>query len=137
MVCLFFQLFPRNSFEQLCINYANETLQYYFNKHIFKLEQEEYSKEHITWTSIRYTDNQPIIDLISKKPSGIIHLLDDESNFPKVGILIFVTFSAILWIICDWAVVSDEGNGSSHCRLTPSHWQLSHIPVSGLEPVQW
>ena len=89
MGLFFYQLFPRNSFEQLCINYANETLQYYFNKHIFKLEQEEYSKEHITWTSIRYTDNQPIIDLISKKPSGIIHLLDDESNFPKVGILIF------------------------------------------------
>jgi myosin-15 len=79
-----FQDFKVNGFEQLCINYANETLQFYFNKHIFKLEQQEYSKEKITWQFISYTDNQPVIDLISRKPHGIIHLLDDESNFPQV-----------------------------------------------------
>lgn len=43
-----------NSFEQLCINYANENLQVYFNKHIFKLEQQEYAKEKIQWQNISY-----------------------------------------------------------------------------------
>ena len=73
-----------NGFEQLCINYANETLQFYFNKHIFKLEQEEYAKERIMWKNVAYVDNKPCIDLIAKKPNGIIHILDDESSFPKV-----------------------------------------------------
>ena len=77
--------FPKqeNSFEQMCINYANENLQFYFNKHIFKLEQLEYAKEKIQWQNISFTDNQPVISLIAKKPIGIFHLLDDESNFPK------------------------------------------------------
>jgi myosin heavy subunit len=72
-----------NSFEQLCINYANERLQYYFNMHIFRMEQEEYTKEGINWSKIEFLDNQPTIDLISKKPIGLMLLLDDESNFSK------------------------------------------------------
>ncbi len=85
-----FENFASNGFEQLCINYANETLQFYFNKHIFKLEQEEYAKESLSWKTIEYLDNKPCLDLIAKKPNGIIHILDDESNLPKTTDLSFL-----------------------------------------------
>ncbi|XP_047230270.1 unconventional myosin-IXb isoform X4 [Girardinichthys multiradiatus] len=77
-----FEDFETNSFEQFCINYANEQLQYYFNNHIFNLEQDEYQSEGITWHNIDYTDNVGCIHLISKKPTGLLYLLDEESNFP-------------------------------------------------------
>uniref|UniRef100_A0A5F7ZMV5 Unconventional myosin-IXa n=1 Tax=Macaca mulatta TaxID=9544 RepID=A0A5F7ZMV5_MACMU len=75
-----FEDYENNSFEQFCINFANERLQHYFNQHIFKLEQEEYRTEGISWHNIDYIDNTCCINLISKKPTGLLHLLDEESN---------------------------------------------------------
>ena len=77
-----FETFLFNSFEQFCINYANEKLQQQFNHHVFKLEQEEYVREKIVWNFIDYYDNQPCIDLI-EKPLGIFDLLDEECRVPK------------------------------------------------------
>uniref|UniRef100_A0A4X1UK21 Unconventional myosin-Vb n=1 Tax=Sus scrofa TaxID=9823 RepID=A0A4X1UK21_PIG len=77
-----FETFEVNSFEQFCINYANEKLQQQFNSHVFKLEQEEYMKEQIPWTLIDFYDNQPCIDLIEAK-LGILDLLDEECKVPK------------------------------------------------------
>ncbi|XP_074135463.1 unconventional myosin-Vb isoform X1 [Sminthopsis crassicaudata] len=77
-----FETFEVNSFEQFCINYANEKLQQQFNWHVFKLEQEEYMKEQIPWTLIDFYDNQPCIDLIEAK-LGILDLLDEECKVPK------------------------------------------------------
>uniref|UniRef100_A0A8C9VNJ7 Unconventional myosin-Va n=1 Tax=Scleropages formosus TaxID=113540 RepID=A0A8C9VNJ7_SCLFO len=77
-----FETFEMNSFEQFCINYANEKLQQQFNMHVFKLEQEEYMKEQIPWTLIDFYDNQPCINLIEAK-MGILDLLDEECKMPK------------------------------------------------------
>ncbi|GJM97330.1 hypothetical protein PR202_ga14249 [Eleusine coracana subsp. coracana] len=72
-----FESFLTNSFEQFCINLTNEKLQQHFNQHVFKMEQEEYTKEEIDWSYIQFVDNQEILDLIEKKPGGIIALLDE------------------------------------------------------------
>ncbi|KAJ0117643.1 myosin myo2 [Diaporthe amygdali] len=85
-----FEHFAKNSFEQFCINYANEKLQQEFNQHVFKLEQEEYLREKIDWTFIDFSDNQPCIDLIEGK-LGILSLLDEESRLPMGSDDQFVT----------------------------------------------
>ncbi|KAI4302247.1 hypothetical protein MLD38_038021 [Melastoma candidum] len=78
-----FEMFDRNSFEQFCINYANERLQQHFNRHLFKLEQEEYVQDGIDWAKVDFEDNQDCLNLFEKKPLGLLSLLDEESTFPN------------------------------------------------------
>ena len=78
-----FENFTVNSFEQLCINYANENLQQFFVQHIFKLEQDYYQKEGINWKNIAFVDNQDVLDLIGMKSMNLMSLIDEESKFPK------------------------------------------------------
>ncbi|KAJ3368479.1 Myosin type-2 heavy chain 1 [Allomyces arbusculus] len=77
-----FEHFKKNSFEQWCINWANEKLQQEFNQHVFKLEQEEYVKEQIKWSFIDFNDNKPCIELIEGR-MGLLSLLDEESRLPS------------------------------------------------------
>uniref|UniRef100_A0A4W3IKH2 Myosin VIIBb n=1 Tax=Callorhinchus milii TaxID=7868 RepID=A0A4W3IKH2_CALMI len=78
-----FENFKTNSFEQLCINFANEHLQQFFVRHIFKQEQEEYKREKIGWQHIDFIDNQKTLDVIVNKPMNIMSIIDEESKFPK------------------------------------------------------
>ncbi|XP_066543987.1 myosin-IIIb isoform X2 [Amia ocellicauda] len=78
-----FENFKKNSFEQLCINIANEQIQFYFNQHIFALEQIEYQSEGIDAKLVEYEDNRPILDMFLQKPMGLLSLLDEESRFPQ------------------------------------------------------
>uniref|UniRef100_A0A8C2D1B7 Myosin X n=1 Tax=Cyprinus carpio TaxID=7962 RepID=A0A8C2D1B7_CYPCA len=77
-----FENFEVNRFEQFNINYANEKLQEYFNKHIFSLEQLEYNKEGLVWDDVNWMDNGECLDLIEKK-LGLLALVNEESHFPK------------------------------------------------------
>ncbi|KAK6166430.1 hypothetical protein SNE40_023124 [Patella caerulea] len=78
-----FENFVKNSFEQVCINIANEQIQYYFNQHIFAWEMQEYENEGINASEITFVDNRPILDMFLMKPIGLLALLDEESHFPK------------------------------------------------------
>ncbi len=73
-----FEIFERNSFEQLCINYVNEKLQQIFIQLTLKTEQEEYAREQIKWTPINYFDNKIVCELIEeKRPPGVFAALND------------------------------------------------------------
>lgn len=73
-----FEIFERNSFEQLCINYVNEKLQQIFIQLTLRTEQEEYAREQIKWTPINYFDNKIVCDLIEeKRPPGVFAALND------------------------------------------------------------
>jgi myosin-5 len=77
-----FESFESNSFEQLCINYANEALQQQFNSFVFKSEQRTYIAEGIEWEFISFPDNHEILDLIHDRACGILAHLDDECQLP-------------------------------------------------------
>ncbi|KAG2022879.1 microfilament motor [Coprinopsis cinerea AmutBmut pab1-1] len=73
-----FEIFEDNSFEQLCINYVNEKLQQIFIELTLKTEQEEYVREQIKWTPIKFFNNKVVCDLIEeRRPPGIFAALND------------------------------------------------------------
>jgi myosin-5 len=84
-----FEQFGVNSFEQLCINYANERLQQQFSRHLFTLEQQEYEREALEgWERVEWTDNSAALDVIEAAPPrglGVLSVLDAQCRFPKAS----------------------------------------------------
>jgi myosin-5 len=80
-----FEILQSNSFEQLCINFTNERLQQQFNEYVFDREQNIYKAEGLEWDSIEYKDNQPVIDLIGKKPNGLLIILEQQGMLNRGG----------------------------------------------------
>ncbi|KAK0630006.1 myosin-1 [Bombardia bombarda] len=103
-----FEIFEKNSFEQLCINYVNEKLQQIFIQLTLKAEQEEYAKEQIKWTPITYFDNKVVCDLIeSIRPPGIFSAMKDATKTAHADPA-----------ACDRTFMQSM-NGMSNAHLTP------------------
>jgi myosin I len=103
-----FEIFEKNSFEQLCINYVNEKLQQIFIQLTLKTEQEEYAREKIKWTPIKYFDNKVVCDLIeSVRPPGIFSAMKDATKTAHADPA-----------ACDRTFMQSV-NGMSNANLTP------------------
>ncbi|KAI8683759.1 Myosin-1 [Fusarium keratoplasticum] len=103
-----FEIFEKNSFEQLCINYVNEKLQQIFIQLTLKAEQDEYAKEQIQWTPIKYFDNKVVCDLIEQiRPPGIFSAMKDATKTAHADPA-----------ACDRTFMQSI-NGMSHAHLTP------------------
>ncbi|XP_028660644.1 myosin-IIIb isoform X2 [Erpetoichthys calabaricus] len=110
-----FENFAVNRYEQLCINLANEQLQYFFNHHIFLMGQREYKEEGIDWETITFKDNKPILDLFLAKPVGIFSLLDEQSAFPQATDKNFVE------------KLNSSFKGNAHFEVVRSHMPMFSI----------
>ena len=77
-----FEIMQVNSFEQLCINFCNERLQFHFNEECFRIEQQEYKAEGVAVDAVEYTDNQLCLDLLEGRPAGIFSSMDEEIFTP-------------------------------------------------------
>ena len=38
----------------------------FIRQHVFKMEQEEYTRDEIDWSYVEFVDNQDVLDLIEK-----------------------------------------------------------------------
>ena len=73
-----FEYFRVNTFEQLCINYANERLQHFFTECCLRAEQALYESEGIPWNRLDFPDNTLILSLLHHPQSGLLPMLDEE-----------------------------------------------------------
>ena len=73
-----FEVFRHNSFEQLCINYANEKLQLFFDACVFGEELRTYEEEGVPFAHVQFEDNARCVALFDGRPVNLFSLLDDE-----------------------------------------------------------
>lgn len=114
-----FESFMRNSFEQLCINYCNEVLQQQFNTFMLQREQTEYVKEGIEWDFIQYPENQPVLDLLDDKASGMFSILDDMCKAPGAT---DTSFAIELNKRCEKSMLFDSRNKQGSAMFAVHHY---------------
>jgi len=79
-----FEMLEDNSFEQLCINYANEALQGMFDNHVFDLESESYKKENII-VKLPFRTNTELLEMLDSQGKGLFQLMDEQGALGNRG----------------------------------------------------
>jgi len=116
-----FEVFYKNNFEQICINYANESLQQQFNKYILKNEQKLYEEEQIEWDFIDFPDNKECLKLFELKSHGLLSKFDEECLFPNGN------DNALYDKICKYSETRDSLNITNMERIDKL-FTIEHYP---------
>ncbi|CEG46908.1 myosinlike protein [Plasmopara halstedii] len=111
-----FESFEHNSFEQFCINFANEKLQQKFTLDVFKTVQEEYQQEGVGWEFVKYQDNQDMLDLLENS-MGVMALLNEECVRPMGSDISFVS---------KLVSIRESHPRFERVRLSQTHFLLHH-----------
>ncbi len=78
-----FESLETNSLEQLCINYANESMHALYLGHVFQgSELDDHLIESLLGEDAGRLDNRPCLALIEAPPNGVLHLLDHQCKAP-------------------------------------------------------
>jgi len=86
---------------------------------VFKQEQAEYVREGIDWSYIEFVDNQDVLDLVEKRPGGVIDNLDEACRFPRA------TASDFVDKLCSSKIVS-ESPRFTRARRLPNGFTVEH-----------
>ena len=137
-----FEIFEHNSFEQLCINFANEKLQQHFNRATFKDEEALYIAEDIVVPPVSFVDNQDLIDLIeksNKKNPGLLVMLDEElnligagsdKNFLKKATKVHAASTRLKVNLVGGSQKGRKGSEGSSSRMTENEFLINHYAGS-------
>lgn len=71
-----------------------------YPQHVFKMEQEEYTREEINWSYVEFVDNQDVLDLIEKVSTLNFLAMSCQTNtlyFMRVLRSDFMTLLAETW----------------------------------------
>lgn len=77
-----FERLQQNSFEQLCINLANERLQQLFVENMLVAEQKLFEREGLSWNQLVVPDSMPVVNSVGK----VFKILDDYSSRSQSGL---------------------------------------------------
>ncbi|RLM80253.1 hypothetical protein C2845_PM12G30930 [Panicum miliaceum] len=116
-----FESFKTNSlYKQFCsfcydieVGYGDSESVTTMSKHVFKMEQEEYTKEEINWSYIEFIDNQDVLDLIEKVTYQTELFLDKNKDYVVAEHQALLNASKCAFVSGLFPLLSEDSSKSS------------------------